>query len=165
MFPLSVACAYAGTSLNAASLSAEIKANGAGTVFAELSQGDKWDEFLKNVETGHAQWLQIAVQLGPASDQAASTLLTVAAGVALAKAASQVLSILVPTFPVEEVCGLPDVSDLRFATKAKASRYLDARVAAVTRLTQPTIADRKSACLKALEQAKQIIAAPDGPFP
>jgi hypothetical protein len=92
-------------------------------------------------------------------------LLTVAAGVALAKAPRKVLSVAVPALSVEEVCGLPDLSDLRFATKAKANHYLDARIAAVDRLNEPAIAELKLACLKALRDAKQVIAAPDGPFP
>jgi hypothetical protein len=161
---LTATFALAGTALNAASMSADIEKRGAETVFAELSQGERWDEFIRKVETGQIPWLQLAVQLRPASDQAAATLLTVAAGVALAKAPRQVLSVVIPTLPVEEVCGMPDVSDLRFATKAKATRYLDARIAAVAELTQPSISDLKSACLKALKEARQVITAPDGPF-
>jgi hypothetical protein len=156
--------AHAGTALNATSMSADIEKRGAGTVFAELSQGERWDEFIRKVETGQTPWLQIVVQLRPASDQAAATLLTVAAGVALARAPRQVLSVVVPTLPVEEICGLPDVSDLRFDTKAKAIQYVDVRIAAVAELSQPSISDLKSACLKALKEARQVIAGPSGPF-
>jgi hypothetical protein len=156
--------AHAGNTLSAASMSADIEKRGAETVFAELSQGERWDEFIRKVESGQTQWLQIVVQLRTASDRAASTLLIVAAGVALAKAPHQVLSLVVPALPVEEVCGMPDVSDLRFDTKAKATRYLDTRIAAVAELTQPSISDLKSACLKALKEARQVIAAPNGPF-
>jgi hypothetical protein len=156
--------ALAETALNAASMSADIEKHGAEAVIAELSQGERWDEFIRKVEIGQTQWLQIVVQLRTASDRAASTLLIVAAGVALAKAPHQVLSLVVPTLPVEEVCGMPDVSDLRFDTKAKATRYLDTRIAAVAELTQSSTSDMRSACLKALKEAKQVITAPDGPF-
>jgi hypothetical protein len=156
--------AHARNTLSAASMSADIEKRGAETVFAELSQGERWDEFIRKVETGQTPWLQVVVQLRPASDQAATTLLTVAAGVALARAPRQVLSVVVPALPVEEVCGLPDVSDLRFDSKAKALQYLDVRITAVAELTQPSISDLKSACLKALKEARQVIAAPNGPF-
>jgi hypothetical protein len=164
IFPVAVAFGRAGIPLNAAPLLADIKTRGAEAVFAQLSQGEKWDELLRHVETEQTQWLQVVVQLQPATDHDSSALLTVAAGIALAKAPQQVLSMVVPALPLEAVCGLPDVSDLRFATKPKATRYLDARIAAVTRLNEPAIADLKMACLKSLQDAKQVIAAPDGPF-
>jgi hypothetical protein len=164
ILPLSAAYVHAGTSLNAVSLSADIDKRGADAVFAELSQGERWDELIKKVEGGQTQWLQIAVQLRSASDATASTLLSVAAGVALARAPRQVLSVVVPSLPVEEVCGLPDVSDLRFDTKVKATQYLDARMSAVAQLTQPSLSQLRSACLKALTEAKQLVAAPGGPF-
>jgi hypothetical protein len=164
LLSLAAPFAHAGTALNAASMSADIEKRGAATVFGELSQGERWDEFIRKVETGQTAWLQIVVQFRPVSDQAAATLLTVAAGVALARAPRQVLSVVVPTLPVDEVCGLPDVSDLRFGTKAKAIQYLEVRITAIAELSQQSISELKSACLKALREARQVIAAPDGPF-
>ena len=68
---------------------------------------EQWPLMLKEIETGDATWLDVAVAFDGTADADLAGSLTLAVGVALANAPRKVLSILGGAMPIEAVCGFP----------------------------------------------------------
>jgi hypothetical protein len=84
--------------------------------------------------------------------------------VALLHQPRQVLMQVAPVLGIEEVCSSPDIDDPRWSTQKKAIENLDARTAAVSRLSGADIAAARASCLKSLREARAILASPNGPY-
>lgn len=154
----------AGMSIDPAPILEEIKERGAQLVFNELWKNGAYGKVLKGIESGDDLWLDVAVEIQPATDAGPSEMLDLAAGVALVKAPAEVLLRAVPALSIEGVCGFPDMSDPRYDTKEKTLSYLDERIRAVTLLRQPSVKVAQEKCLKILKEKKSEILSPTGPF-
>jgi hypothetical protein len=141
----------------------QIKASGAKTVLDTLPP-EQWTPMLKEIETGDATWLDVAVAFDGTADADLAGSLTLAVGVALANAPRKVLSILGGAMPIEAVCGFPDLGDPRTNTQAKVIRYLDAREHAVRKLGGTFDRQVRDDCLAVLDRRGRDVTGPDGPF-
>lgn len=141
----------------------QIKAQGAKAVLDTL-RAEQWPLMLKDIEGGDATWLDVAVAFDGTADADLAGSLTLAVGVALAKAPRKVLSILGGGMPVDAVCGFPDLGDPRTDTQEKVIQYLDARARAIRKLGGKVDPQVREDCLAVLDRRRQNVLSPDGPF-
>jgi hypothetical protein len=106
-----------------------VKARGAESVAAEAnSEWPVLHGILKQVATGRTPWLDVALTLRPGASPPMALLLQYAVGEALGHAPENVLRISGDdTFPLLDVCGVPDTDDFRFDTYEKAKDEIDRR--------------------------------------
>jgi len=159
---LCLASAATADTMTAASMLSDIKARGARAVFKSIENTPRWDEVLTHVESGERQWLKVAVMLYSATDAGDSEMLTLAAGVALLRRPRDVLIYAAPTLGIQFVCGQPVEGDPGVETPTKLLAYLDARIAAVSRLTGVDVAAARTSCLKYLTEARSQAASSNG---
>jgi len=152
-----------GNTLDPNTLASEIQTRGAKAVASKLSS-QQWVDVVKGVETGTRPWLQVAKALHQVTDAGYSESLSLAAGVALARAPRDVLLITAQEFSIEALCGYPDMTDARTNTQAKVVGYLDARIVAVSELSNADVADLRTQCLDVLNKTKHDATRPDNPF-
>lgn len=158
-------CANSATdvSLEPAALLQKINEKGPKPVLEEL-RGEKWRTVLKNIETGKKPWLEVATALHRATDGGFSTMLSLAAGVALAHSPQDVLLVTGAELSIEGVCGYPDMADARTNTQQKVVAYLDTRISAVNKLVGSEVVSLRNQCLQTLENTKREVMSPSGPF-
>jgi hypothetical protein len=141
----------------------QINAKGAKAVLDTLRR-DQWSPILQRIETGDTAWLDVAVALDGTADADLAGSLTLAVGVALAKAPRKVLGILGGAMPVDAVCGFPDLGDPRTNTQKKVVHYLTARANAVRKLSSAPDPQVRTDCLAVLDRRLRDVTGPDGPF-
>jgi hypothetical protein len=154
----------ANQSLDPVVLLQKIKTTGPDAVYKQDLTGVKWITLLKKIENGGRSWLEVAAAIYPATDGGSAYELTLAAGIALARNPRDVLLLTVPRMSIEGVCGFPDMADPKTDTQQKVVAYLDARINAVNRLTEPDVAALRMQCLRTLENTKRQVLSPKGPF-
>ncbi|HXN11350.1 MAG TPA: hypothetical protein VN859_08910 [Steroidobacteraceae bacterium] len=141
----------------------QIKASGPKAVL-DTVRPEQWPPILKDIETGDTAWLDVAVALDGTADADLAGSLTLAVGVALAKAPRKVLGILDGAMPVDAVCGFPDLGDPRTNTQQKVLHYLNARESAVRKLSGAVDPQVRNDCLAVLDRRLRDVTGPDGPF-
>jgi hypothetical protein len=141
----------------------QIKAEGAKAVLDTL-RAEQWPLMLKDIESGEASWLDVAVAFDGTADADLAGSLTLAVGVALANAPRKVLSILGGGMPVDAVCGFPDLGDPRTNTQQKVVQYLDVRARVIRRLSGTVDRQLREDCLAVLDRRRHDVLSPDGPF-
>jgi hypothetical protein len=146
--------------VDASHVLAEIAKSGAIPTFKALVKNGDWVHVLSGVETGESDWLRVAVAIHPATDAGDSEMLSLAAGVALAKHPQAVLSIWGSHDGVQGICGYPDLAEPQTNTPQKAVAYIDTRIHAVGKVSGPLAQE----CLKVLRRTRQEILSKDGPF-
>jgi len=160
---LAVTLTAAADQTGPSALLVQIKERGAKAVFEGLDPS-AWGQILAGVESGKRQWLEVAVAIYPATDAGPSVMLIQSGGVALVRAPKDVLTILVPTHPIQGICGYPEMGDERTDTKEEVLAYLRARSQQVETLKGKDIQAKRSECLKVLAATERDVLRPDGPF-
>jgi hypothetical protein len=128
----------------------EIKLGGAATVSKRIDSDESFGRSVTaGVATGDSLWLQVAQKLSPASAAAEATM-SIALASALTRAPERVLPLVGNKYPVEEVCGIPFLKgDSAFVTT-----YHDDAIAALGRVTTPSLSAGRAACHTALDEAR-----------
>lgn len=134
-----------------------IDRDGARAVAVRLyARPDRWNTFLKRIETGADGWVRIGIVLHGQSDGAAREMLEESFGEALERRPSVLLALASQgKLKIEEFCIGPDVDDERYSSDATASRALDRRVIAVRAVNADALRPYRDSCLLALGSAAQ----------
>lgn len=129
----------------------EIKLSGAASVSKRIDSDESFGRSVTaGVATGDSLWLQVADKISPASAAAEATM-SIALASALTRAPERVLALVGNKYPVEEVCGIPFLKgDSAFVTT-----YYDEAIAALARVTTPSLSATQSACHAALDDSRE----------
>jgi hypothetical protein len=129
----------------------EIKLSGAATVSKRIDSDESFGRSVTaGIATGDSLWLEVAEKLSPASAAAEATM-SIALAAALTRAPERVLALVGNKYPVEEVCGIPFLKgDSAFVTT-----YHDEAMAALSRVTTPSLSAAGAACRAALDDSRE----------
>jgi hypothetical protein len=129
----------------------EIKLGGAATVSKRIDSDESFGRTVTaGVATGDSLWLQVADKISPASAAAEATM-SIALASALTRAPERVLPLVGNKYPVEEVCGIPFLrGDSAFVVT-----YHDEAIAALARVTAPSLSATRAACQTALDDSRE----------
>ena len=129
---------------------AEIKLGGQGKVARRIDSDESFGRSVMNgIATGDSTWLDVAGKLTPASAAGAATF-SIALATALPRSPDRVLSLLGPSYPVEEVCGIPFLK----ADSARVTSYHDEAIDALGRVRSAPLTKNREACRLALDDAR-----------
>lgn len=129
----------------------EIKLSGAPTVSKRIDSDEGFGRSVTaGVATGDSLWLRVAEELSPASAAAEATM-SIALASALTRAPQRVLGLVGNKYPVEEVCGIPFLK----GDSAFVATYHDEAIAALARVTTPSLSATRSACQAALDDSRE----------
>jgi hypothetical protein len=156
--------AAAAPALTAAAVLADIHVRGPYAVVQSIWEKPEWGELLGKVETGQTAWLHVAVAIYPGTDAGSAEELTSAVGVALLHDPQQVLLSVAPVLGLEGICSAPDTDDPRWPTREQVVANLDDRIAAVSHLSDRTVAAVRASCLKYLRENRALLMSPNGPY-
>lgn len=112
-----------------------------------------WQGLLKNIARGEDEWLEIAVHLKAGSDAGTSEMLNYAVGEALENAPERVLEITAGEYRLENICGGPDVDDLRYSTYEQALKSIELRIDSLMRVSNKRVEDDRNFCIKKLKES------------
>ncbi len=147
---LSPAAGGAAPTVNPAALSRDIDARGARAVIAGLAREGQWDGVVHHIDGGSDAWLAVAAKLAPGSDAGSAEDLGISLATALPRNPAGVLRIASPQddtpLSLARVCGVPFIEQ----PPSEAAAYRTRAVNAVTRVADPSLADRRARCLAAL---------------
>jgi hypothetical protein len=129
---------------------AEMKLGGPAKVARRIDSDESFGRSVMNgIATGDSIWLDVAGDLTPASAAGAATF-SIALATALPRSPSRVLALLGPSYPVEEVCGIPFLK----ADSAFVTSYHDEAIGALGRVRSTALTKNREACRVALDQAR-----------
>ena len=129
----------------------EIKLSGAGAVSKRIDSDESFGRSVTaGVATGDSLWLQVAEKLSPASAAAEATM-SIALASALTRAPERVLALVGNKYPVEEVCGIPFLK----GDSAFVATYHDEAIAALARVTTPSLSATRAACHAVLDDSRE----------
>lgn len=129
----------------------EIKLSGAPAVSKRIDSDESFGRsVIAGVATGDSLWLQVADKISPASAAAEATL-SIALASALTHAPERVLALVGNKYPVEEVCGIPFLK----GDSAFVVTYHDQALAALARVTNPSLAPTRASCQAALDDSRE----------
>lgn len=129
----------------------EIKLSGAATVSKRIDSDESFGRSVTaGIATGDSLWLQVADKLSPPSAAAEATM-SIALASALTRAPERVLTLVGNKYPVEEVCGIPFLK----GDSAFVVTYHDEAIAALTRVTTPSLSATRAACHAALDDSRE----------
>jgi hypothetical protein len=141
-----------------------VRENGATQAVRTLfSDAAKWNHVLQGIGSGREEWLRLATMLRPGTDGASAEELAMALQAALPTAPARVLGMTsmqgdARTFPVRDACGgygFGQIEDTR--PKATALELIRQRQAAVTKVTDARLDDRRAECLRELGRLEAAI--------
>jgi hypothetical protein len=129
----------------------QIKLGGAATVSKRIDSDESFGRSVTaGIATGDSLWLQVAEKLSPASAASEATM-SIALASALTRAPERVLTLIGNKYPVEEVCGIPFLKgDSAFVTT-----YHDEAIAALARVTTPSLSATRASCHAALDDSRE----------
>jgi len=129
----------------------EIKLSGAPAVSKRIDSDESFGRSVTaGVATGDSLWLQVADKISPASAAAEATM-SIALASALTHAPGPVLALVGNKYPVEEVCGIPFLK----GDSAFVVTYHDEALAALARVTSPSLSATRAACQVALDDSRE----------
>lgn len=129
----------------------EIKLSGAATVSKRIDSDESFGRTVTaGVSTGDSLWLQVADKISPSSAAAEATM-SIALASALTRAPGRVLPLVGNKYPVEEVCGIPFLK----GDSAFVVTYHDEAIAALARVTAPSLSSTRAACQTALDDSRE----------
>ena len=129
----------------------EIKLSGAATVSKRIDSDESFGRSVTaGIATGDSLWLQVADKLSPPSAAAEATM-SIALATALTRAPQRVLALVSNKYPVEEVCGIPFLK----GDSAFVVTYHDEAIAALARVTSPSLSPTRAACQVALDDSRE----------
>ena len=140
---------------DAAALRADILRHGAKAVVERLVASDGWDEVSDRIASGRTEWVTLAPKLADGTDAGPSEDLGIDLAFALPQNPTVVLRSINDKpwreggiIGVERVCGAPFIED----TEPKG--YLPEAIAAVQRVSDPALTNKKAACLAELHKIR-----------
>jgi hypothetical protein len=137
-----------------AALSQVLQQRGPAVVVKELFEaGEPWSEVLRSIASGSQAWLEVALLLEKGADAHPAESLSDAVRDALKQNPEYVLSHMVPSFPLEALCGGPSVDDVDSYAEAVAD--VERVEASVRTVTLPKLRDRRDGCLRALRASRR----------
>lgn len=129
--------------------------DGAGEAVQKLYKNEAaWNYVLKKIASGERRWLYVAVRLREGTDGGLTSMLETAVGEALGRQPANVLSIVLPTFQIQDVCGNVDIDDEQFGTYELALAEIKRQIHLVSEIETPTLEAAKNSCLEELEASK-----------
>jgi hypothetical protein len=134
----------------------QIKSHGAKYIVDALSNQDRYEELLKHIDAGEADWVALAPELAPGTDAASAEALAISLALGLPKNPAAVLSALDPQMePLtpKRVCGVPFIED----TVKDIPGYIRRSQSALRRVQDVRLATRKTECLDGLNEAAKNI--------
>ena len=131
---------------------AEISHDGAAKVVARTraGSGQAWLRITRGVETGRADWLEVAKAIKPGVDASSAEELSFAVASALKRNAAAVLKMTGADFPLDRVCAVPLIEP----TEAQVRAWTRAALAALAKVDDPSLAEASKACKASLTGAK-----------
>lgn len=149
--------AAAPSSAVAQSVLNDIQRRGARTVLEQLyGREAQWRPLIDGVSSGQPKWLEVAAVLKPATlrNLSAAQELTVAVSRALEKAPRTALGVLDGAFDTDDVCSLNTIEDSLGADYQAALAAVERRERAVSRVSDPALAETRDECLEFLKELK-----------
>lgn len=141
------AAAAAATAPTPADVRAMIEQQGATNavkaLYADGADTAGWNAVLEGVAGGDQAWLDLAPLLKPGTDAATAETLTIALSEALPKNAAGAMKLIGKDWTVDDVCRLGVIEP----SEAEVAAWKTGATAAVTAVTDPTLADMKAKCL------------------
>ncbi|MEP6550491.1 MAG: hypothetical protein ABJB95_04875 [Gemmatimonadales bacterium] len=135
---------------NAETILAEIKVAGAPRIARRIETDESFARaVIDGISTGDSVWLKVAAELTPAS-AAAEASLSIALASALPHSPDDVLAMLGPKYPVEEVCGIPFLK----ADSARVTTYHAEATAALQGVRTALLLPKRDSCRIALDDAR-----------
>ena len=133
-----------------AQVEARLARYGAQATVTALFDQHRWDYVAGRIGDGGAAWVALAVKLAPGADAGTAEDLPISLAFALPLDAPAVLAAIQGgQFDVGDVCGAPFIE----GTVRDVPAYLRRATAAVTRVSDPALADTRAACLQTLAKA------------
>ena len=151
MFLLSI-CLFTSISfaadLSSSSVAARISVEGGQKVLRDLWQHEEaFAPVLTGIESGDPSWLNIATQLKPYADGAASLSLNYAVARALPKAPEAVLALVGKGFDIDRICTLPFIEP----DPGVAELYERQTLAALSSVIDPSLKPLATRCSKLVQ--------------
>jgi hypothetical protein len=145
--------------LSAKDIEKEINKSGPQKVCASLYEDvNKWYELQGNVASGNQEWLKIAGSLRAGSDAEASEMLSLSVGEALEHNPEGVFKHTLGSFKMSEICGAPDVEDVRYDSQERSLEAINRRVLKVSSVQDVNLLDERIECLQRLAEAREGLA-------
>ncbi|MEO8684335.1 MAG: hypothetical protein ABI414_05780 [Devosia sp.] len=149
---LCAAPALADGPLTADALRAMIAARGATTVVQSLDNGDDennpWFGVLDHIEAGEPDWIELVPLLAPGTDAGTAESLVITLSRGLKTNPAAILRIVVDE-DLHNIADLCQDNDIE-VSDAEVAAFTDKAIAAVTAITDPALAEARSACLAQL---------------
>ena len=137
----------------------DIKSRGTRSVLKDLYDNETvWRSIMQGIAFGNESWLKVAVALRPGSDAGASEMLALAIGEALEQNSYGVLALATQSFELSEICGGPDVDDIRYDSLEFATKAIELRIAKVASIKDSSLLTVAKMCLRYLENSKKDVA-------
>jgi hypothetical protein len=129
----------------------DIKLSGAPAVSKRIDSDESFGRSVTaGIATGDSLWIEVAENLSPPSAAAEATM-SIALASALTRAPERVLGLVGNKYPLEEVCGIPFLK----GDSAFVATYHDEAIAALARVTSPSLSARRAACHAALDDSRE----------
>ncbi len=137
----------------------DIKDLGAKKVCISLYDDEKkWHDLLRNIASGDKEWLKVAFSLREGSDAGASEMLILAVGEALEHNPENVFKFTLDSFILNQICGGPDVDDIRYNSYELSIEAVNKRIEKVSSVKDENLKEKCDECLRHLSDAKKHIA-------
>ena len=131
-------------------ISRQIETQGARATVGTYYASRQWELIMAQVSTGKQAWLDLVPKLQPGTDAGTAEDLAIVLAEALPHNPAGVLRLVVEedvhTLSLRQVCSIPFIEP----TKARVAAYRKRATAALNRLHDPGLVDRKAHCLAAL---------------
>lgn len=136
--------------ITAQGVQAEINRLGAQKTVADLNAqgGRHWEAFLRGVELGRQDWLDIVPAIKPGTDAATAEGLQTAASMALSRNAAGILALAPATYALSALCTVPLIEPTDAQVKAFKRRTL----AALNKAISGPASDKASECRRLLAE-------------
>lgn len=145
--------------LSAKAIQEDIKVLGPKKVCILLYNDEKkWYVLLRNIALGNEEWLKTAVNLKEGSAAGASEMLSLAVGEALQHNPENVFKFTLGNFKIYEICGGPDVDDIRYDSYELSIKAINKRIQKVSLVKNNNLRDKCNECLQYLLKAKNGVA-------
>ncbi|MGV8954923.1 MAG: hypothetical protein ACOH2M_27745 [Cypionkella sp.] len=142
--------------LTADALRAMIADRGATTVVQSLDNGDDennpWFGVLDHIEAGEPDWIELVPLLAPGTDAGTAESLVITLSRGLKTNPAAILRIVVDE-DLHNIADLCQDNDIE-VSDAEVAAFTDNAIAAVTAITDPALAEARSACLAQLSATR-----------
>jgi hypothetical protein len=129
----------------------EIKLGRAAAVSKRIDADESFGRSVMNgISSGDSSWLDVAAEVTPTSGAAAASF-SIALASALPRSPERVLALLGPTYPLDDVCGIPFLRP----DSTMVGTYHDQAVAALSRVRSAHLLPARDSCRAELDSARK----------